>query len=146
MRCARQFNVSGFRKLGYETRIIALFDTDGEGLRSHTFLDVKNPGTGKWETQDPEFDLYWMSKSSGVRVSLADAAENLSDLEPCHQPGACGWELDDAEGKSASGLRDLLDIVCVTNDANGNRFCRSQRAPNQTRFSRATGTGAAFAI
>jgi hypothetical protein len=76
VRCARQFNVSGFRKLGYETRIIALFDTDGEGLRSHTFLDVKNPGTGKWETQDPEFDLYWMSKSSGVRVSLADAAEN----------------------------------------------------------------------
>ena len=65
-----------------------------------------------------------MSKSSGVRVSLADAAENLSDLEPCHQPGACGWELDDSEGKSASGLRDLLDIVCVTNEANGNRFCR----------------------
>jgi hypothetical protein len=65
-------------KLGYETRIIALFDTDDEGLRSHTFLEVRNPETGRWETQDPDFDLYWISKSSGLRVSLAEAAEDLS--------------------------------------------------------------------
>lgn len=112
------------QKLGYETRIIALFDTDDDEPRSHTFLEVKNPETGRWETQDPDFDLYWTSKRSGERVSLVDAAEDLSDLEPCHQPGACGWELDDAEGKSASLLREYLDIICVTNMVNGKRFCR----------------------
>jgi hypothetical protein len=100
-------------KLGFETRIIALFDTDDDGLRSHTFLEVKNPETGRWETQDPDFDLYWVSKNSGSRISLADAAENLSDLEPCHKPGACGWELDSDEGKSAARLRDYLDIISI---------------------------------
>jgi hypothetical protein len=124
-------------KLGYETRIIALFDTDDEGLRSHTFLDVRNPKTGRWETQDPDFDLYWISKSSGLRVSLAETAEDLSKLEPCHQPDACGWEVDDGEGKSATSIRDLLDIICVTNERNGERFCRfTTRAKPDRMFSR----------
>jgi hypothetical protein len=107
-------------KLGYETRIIALFDTDDDGLRSHTFLEVKNPETGRWETQDPDFDLYWVSKNLGSRISLADAAENLSDLKPCHEPGACGWKLDDDEGKSASKLRDYLDIISINK-----KLCRA---------------------
>jgi hypothetical protein len=124
-------------KLGYETRIIALFDTDDEALRSHTFLEVRNPETGRWETQDPDFDLYWISKSSGLRVSLAEAAEDLSKLEPCHRPGACGWEVDDAEGKSAAAIRNLLDIICVTNELNGKRFCRfTTRAKPDRMFSR----------
>jgi hypothetical protein len=112
------------RKLGYETRIIALFDTDHEQLRAHTFLEVKNPETGRWETQDPDFDLYWTNKRSGKRVSLADSADDLSDLEPCHRPGACGWKLNDSEGKSALVIRDYLDIICVTNEVNGDRFCQ----------------------
>jgi hypothetical protein len=110
-------------KLGYQTRIVNLFDTDNDGLRSHTFLEVKNPETGIWETQDPDYDLYWIDKNSGARVSLAESAEKLSNLEPCHQASACGWNLRDDEGKSASKLRDYLDIVCVENKEEGKRFC-----------------------
>jgi hypothetical protein len=124
--CGARSNLmaSVLQKLGYETRIIALFDTDDKELRSHTFLEVMNPKTGRWETQDPDFDLYWTDKRSGVRVSLAEAAEDLSNLEPCHRSDVCGWELNDSEGKSASDLRDLLDIVCFTDEAKGERFCR----------------------
>jgi hypothetical protein len=124
-------------KLGYETRIIALFDTDDEELRSHTFLEVRNPETGKWETQDPDYDLYWISKSSGLRVSLAEAAEDLSNVEPCHRPDLCGWSVDNDEGKSAAALRTLLDIICVTDELNGERFCRyTTRANPDRNFSR----------
>jgi hypothetical protein len=104
------------RKLGYETRIVAVFDTDREQLRAHTFLEVRNPETGGWETQDPLFDLYWRSKRSGIRASLADSAEDISELEPCHSSGVCGSD--------KSELRRFLDIICVTNEVSGNRICR----------------------
>jgi hypothetical protein len=117
LECSTRSNLLAavLRKLGYRTRIVAIFDTDSDLLRSHSFVDVLNPTSGKWETQDPDFDLYWRSKASGERVSLAEAAEDVSDLEPCHGPNACGWDVESAEGKSASKLRALLDIV-TTND------------------------------
>jgi hypothetical protein len=129
-------------KLGYETRIIALFDTDDEELRSHTFLEVRNPETGRWETQDPDFDLYWASKESGLRLSLAEAAEDLSKVEPCHRADLCGWTADDDEGKSAAAIRDLLDIICVTDERHGERFCRfTTRAKSNRIFRRDGDTG-----
>jgi len=116
LECSTRSNLLAavLRKLGYKTRIVAIFDTGGDALRSHSFVAVLNPTTGRWETQDPDFDLYWRSKASGQRVSLAEAAEDLSDLEPCHGPSACGWEVESGEGKSASKLRGLLDIVTTT--------------------------------
>jgi hypothetical protein len=133
--CGARSNIMSavLRKLGYETRIVALFDTDDDELPSHTFLEVKNPETGSWETQDPDFDLYWISKSSGERVSLADGAEDLSAIEPCHRPGECGADT----GKAASVLPDYLDILCVTNMVNGKRFCRfTTRAKPDRTFAR----------
>lgn len=73
--------------MGYETRTIALFRTKGRHA-SHTFLDVLNPKTERWETQDPDYDLYWTSLSSKARLSLAEAAQDLEDL-PCGR-SSCG--------------------------------------------------------
>jgi hypothetical protein len=131
-------------KLGYQTRIIALFDTDDEELRSHTFLEVRDPETGKWETQDPDFDLYWTSKQSGLRVSLAEAADELSKIEPCHRADLCGWTANDDEGKSPAAIRDLLDIVCVTDERNGKRFCRFTTRAKPTRILRRDGDTGQF--
>jgi hypothetical protein len=108
-------------KLGYETRIVNLFDTDDDGLRSHTFLEVKNPETGRWEAQDPDYDLHWTHNRSAARISLTEAGEDLSILQPCHRHGACGWDLEDDEGKAPSKLRDYVDIICVTQK--GERLC-----------------------
>jgi hypothetical protein len=71
------------RKLGFKTRIVYLFDTDGKDgdkLRSHTFVDVLNPATEEWESHDPDYNLYWRcrlldraltkSQTSGSAVSL----------------------------------------------------------------------------
>jgi len=116
LECSTRSNLlaSVLRRLGFETRIVAIFDTGDDELRSHSFVDVLNPKTGKWETQDPDFDVYWISRASGQRVSLAEAAEDLSDLLPCHGPSDCGWDAESAEGKSPAKLRDLLDIVSTT--------------------------------
>lgn len=146
MLCGARSNLMSavLEKLGYQTRIIALFDTDDEELRSHTFLEVRNPETGKWEAQDPDFDLYWTSKESGLRVSLAESAEELSKVEPCHSAEFCGWTANDDEGKSPAAIRDLLDIVCVTDERNEKRFCRFTTRAKPTRILRRDGDSGQF--
>jgi hypothetical protein len=50
------------RKLGFKTRIVYLFDTDGKNgdkLRSHTFVNVLNPAMEEWESHDPDYNFYW---------------------------------------------------------------------------------------
>ena len=72
MECASRSNVMGavLHALGYETRRIALFDTDTENLKGHTFLEVLNPLTGQWESQDPLYDIYWIKKGTSARASV----------------------------------------------------------------------------
>ena len=114
MECASRTNLMGgvMRKLGYETRVVAIFDTQ-KGLRSHSFLDVKNPNTGQWESQDADHDLYWKSRSRGERVSVADAAEDIDDLLPCNRD-RCGWDLVSRENIKVERLPAFLDIINVT--------------------------------
>jgi hypothetical protein len=99
--------------LGYDTRIIAIFDS-GTNLESHSFLEVMNPQTGQWESQDPDYDIYWRSKgAAGERISLADMAEAIGDIEPCGRH-SCGWDLVSREGIPVKRLMDYLDIISVT--------------------------------
>ena len=58
MECSTRSNLMGqmLRKLGYKTRTVAIFDS--ETNHSHTFLDVLNPDSGQWETQDPDYNIY----------------------------------------------------------------------------------------
>jgi hypothetical protein len=99
------------KAFGYETRVIAIFNSK-TNLRSHTLLEVMNPDTQRWETQDADYDIYWRSKSSGQRLSLADSAQLIEDIEPCGRNG-CGWGAS-KEGRKAKKLIDYLDIVSVT--------------------------------
>ena len=114
MECASRTNLMSrvMRKLGYETRVVAIFDTQN-GLRSHSFLDVKNPKTGQWESQDADYDLYWTSRSRRERVSVADAAEDIDDLLPCSRE-RCGWDLVSRENIKVQKLPPYFDIVNVT--------------------------------
>ena len=107
LECASRTNLMGgiMRKLGYETRVVAIFDTQN-GLRSHSFLDVKNPKTGQWESQDADYDLYWTSRLRRARVSVADAPEDVDDLLPCNRE-RCGWDLVSRETSKSSSFHAI---------------------------------------
>ena len=55
--------------LGYRTRDVAIFDSHSN-LKSHSFLEMRNPATGEWETQDADFDIYW--RDTGPRPKPTD--------------------------------------------------------------------------
>lgn len=114
MECSTRSNLMAriLRAMGYETRIVVLFNTK-TNLKSHSFLEVLNPNTDRWETQDPDYDIYWRSRGARGRTALADAAENIEDIEPCGREG-CGWDQVSREGIEAEKLRDLLDIISIT--------------------------------
>ena len=114
MECSTRANLMGriLRRLDIKTRTIALFATTGR-FSSHSFLDVYNPDRKTWETVDPDYDLYWIAKSTGERVSLAEAANDLDDLEPCGRD-RCGWDLVSRDDNSPRSLLDKLDILSVT--------------------------------
>jgi hypothetical protein len=114
MECSTRTNLMQLilQALGYETRIVALFDSN-TNLSSHSFLDIMNPKTKRWETQDADYDIYWRSLSSGKRISLADSAESIDDIEPCGR-NDCGWDHESQEGIRAKRLIDYLDIISIT--------------------------------
>jgi hypothetical protein len=53
MECSTRTNLMQLilQALAYETRIAALFDSN-TNLSSHSFLEIMNPKTKRWETQD----------------------------------------------------------------------------------------------
>ena len=126
------------RKLGFKTRTVYVFDTDpkSEGkLRSHTFLDAFNPSTGKWESQDPDYDFFWRSVNAGDRISVFDAPENLSEIEPCDQ-SSCGWNLVSDEGRAIQPVHKLIDVVSAVDKTTNQRVSRfTSRADLSAEFS-----------
>ena len=126
--------------LGYETRIIAIFNSR-TNLKSHSFLEVMNPETGRWETQDPDYDIYWRSKTSAERVSLADTADAIGVIEPCGRE-SCGWDHVSREGIRAEKLIDYLDIVSITSKQKTVRYALyTSRADLSATYSKGTKRG-----
>lgn len=123
MECSTRSNLMArlLGTLGYQTRIVAIFNSR-TNLRSHSFLEVMNPETKRWETQDPDYDIYWRSKDAKLHISsLADAAEAVEDIEPCGRD-SCGWEHVSREGIKAENLRGYLDIISITDKKGGIRY------------------------
>jgi hypothetical protein len=105
--------------MGLATRRVDVYDA--ANLRSHTFLEVLNPDTGAWETQDPDYDIYWRRAGSPERVSIAEAAGDLDNVVPCGRTG-CRWSISSREGTRAELLRDYLDFIVVRERASSRRF------------------------
>lgn len=122
MECSTRSNLMAriLQAMGHKTRIIAIFNSK-TNLNSHSFLEVMNPETEQWETQDPDFDIYWRSKESKQRISLADEAERIEDIEPCGREN-CGWDHVSREGIKAEKLDDMLDIISITDKQRDIRY------------------------
>ena len=122
MECSTRSNLMAriLGSLGYETRVVAIFNSR-TNLKSHSFLEVMNPVTKHWETQDADYDIYWQSKGSGERISLADAAESIEEIEPCGR-NDCGWHHKSREGTRAEKLKPYLDIIGITDKRRGIRY------------------------
>jgi hypothetical protein len=107
------------RQMGFATRRIDIYDAGT--LRSHTFLEVMNPDTGAWETQDPDYDIYWRRAGSPERVSISEAAGDLDNIVPCGRT-SCRWSISSREGTRAEALRDYLDFIVVRERASSRRY------------------------
>jgi hypothetical protein len=109
-------------RLGYETRVVNAFTTHGltreHPQNSHTFLDVRNPKTGKWQTQDPLYNLYWKSKTTEERVALLNYGNNIGALLPCRHK-SCGLNLG---GNNLKTLFPLFDIFTLFNATTNRRY------------------------
>jgi hypothetical protein len=101
-----------------------------------------NPETGRWETQDPDYDIYWRSKKSAERISLADAAEAIGEIEPCGRE-SCSWDHVSREGIRAEKLIDYLDIISITVKQKAIRYALyTSRADLSTTYSKGLKQGA----
>ncbi|HSA79706.1 MAG TPA: hypothetical protein VLE23_02720, partial [Geminicoccaceae bacterium] len=128
--------------LGYRTRDVAIFDSH-RNLKSHSFLEVLNTETGRWETQDADFDIYWRDMQTGERISLAERAEALDTIEPCGR-GRCGWDQASREGLEPDMLKDFLDIVSITDRESGLRYAVHTSRADLDRTYRKQGSTGAF--
>ena len=49
--------------------------------------------TGTCQTQDPDFNMYWIEVKTGARIAVVDyAPDNLDKVEPCNDQG-CGRDV-----------------------------------------------------
>lgn len=124
---------------GFQTRKIYVFDDDTPDLQSHTFLDVRSPDTGKWETVDPDYNIWWADAATGDRISIADQAEDVTKVVPCDGK-TCSWDLVNREGARAAKLKDYLDIVVIVSAEHRTTYFTSSGDPAKT-FVTASGSG-----
>jgi len=122
LECSTRANILAriLQGMGYRTRTLAIYDTS-KNLQAHTLLDVLNPETGKWESQDPFYDVHWKSASGRTRISLADSAEALDLIIPCTSK-ECGWHYVSGEGQAIRKMSRLLDIIAITDKSRDVRF------------------------
>jgi hypothetical protein len=108
------------RELGLEVRTVVLYRSDL--TNSHTMLGIRNPQTGLWETQDPDYDIYWRHVS-GTRASIIDVVAAPESFVPCGR-GACGWDHKSREGISATVMRQrkLFGFVAVSENDGARRY------------------------
>lgn len=71
---------------------IVVIRPDEDVTMSHTFLEIYNPQTQKWEISDPWYNLYWVfredSRRAGVEDLLTYPIEETFDV--CRTTNECG--------------------------------------------------------
>jgi len=119
--------------LAIENRMVHVFSDDYEGVQSHTFLEVRDPPSGRWTVHDPDYDVTYVDARSGAPVSLLRLI--LGDLEsvvPLSGRGR-GWEANHTkhlkehffEAAKYDAREGAADVIVVNTD----RFSIGKRFP-----------------
>lgn len=108
------------QKLGYKTRTKYIYNGHNKALLGHVLMDIYNPETKKWESQDPRYDLYWHHIETKQRVSFVEIIGKDYEYEPCNNQ-KCGWDIISSENEVAEALRKFLSIVSVVDKKAGIR-------------------------
>ncbi len=78
--------------LGFQTRLVALLTDDYDFVASHALVEVLNPDSGKWELQDPLYNLFFYNSLSGERVSAIDIVFNGTEKIIPSNGHLHGWD------------------------------------------------------
>ncbi|MDQ7036825.1 MAG: hypothetical protein Q9P01_18925 [Anaerolineae bacterium] len=120
-----------FQEVGIESRLVFLYGAVSGWFTQHTFLEVFNSDTQRWEVQDPTFNLYYVDTETGERVSAERMVfGDLDTLVGCNTDGTCSREVisetvEEYLGAFRSG--HAADEVWI----NPNRLNISQRITGQ---------------
>ncbi len=112
MECATRSALMGaiLDSEGYRVRALDVYaPREDNTLMSHALLDVYNPKTKAWETQDPEYNVYWKNVKTGKRASMIEGAID-KNIQPCNKNG-CGWNLHTSNDNNTSKLKPFLTFV-----------------------------------
>jgi hypothetical protein len=58
------------REMGIDSRLIFLYGDNSTQIQEHTFLEVFNPDTQRWEVEDAFFNLYYVDTETQTRASV----------------------------------------------------------------------------
>lgn len=84
--------VNMLHSLGIETRSVSIY-RQTENYPGHTFYEIYNTETQRWEIQDPDFNIFWRDKKNNRRASIYDMIEHpMSQFEACTFTEKCGAE------------------------------------------------------
>lgn len=80
-------------KLHIKSRIVSVYSDKDATLKSHTFLDVYNDKTKRWEAQDPLFNLQYINKDTDKKMSVVDLiSTHIDKIEPVIEGKCTGWK------------------------------------------------------
>ncbi|MCD8520491.1 MAG: hypothetical protein LRY76_06590 [Alphaproteobacteria bacterium] len=116
LECSTRSGMMGsFTKImGYRTRSVSVYGVLDGLLLSHTFIEIQNPETEKWQVQDPDLDLYYTVNASGERASAEDLIRNeIEDITPCNSSGACGWDIVSPEDFPATKMHKYMGLASI---------------------------------
>lgn len=77
--------------LGFETRFVSIFfQNDPNIIGSHSFLEIYNEDTKRWEIQDPLNDVYFIDKEGNRLNSFQISQMKMGEFTPCKSKDNCG--------------------------------------------------------
>jgi len=79
-------------RLNIPNRLVMIFSDYFSMVRSHTFLEVFNQETQRWEIQDPDKNLFYRHVNTSERASTIELVwGEVKDFVPCSSESVCGW-------------------------------------------------------
>ena len=105
--CGNMVNVfSGLcAELGLQKRTIWTYSDSQGYFQGHTYLEIFNTTTNKWEIQDADYNVYYTDARTGERVGVKEMmnADDIENFIP-HNASESGWSETGAEALRLANL------------------------------------------